>query len=86
VSGHLILGDESWPADRALLSELTPVIAQLSHYVMHYTSFLANWKASSTAQRGSGHSNQLGDRHGMAAVTDVVGQFVGLGDRATDQQ
>lgn len=33
---HLVPGDESWPADQALLSELTPVIALLSQYVMRY--------------------------------------------------
>jgi hypothetical protein len=36
VNSHLVPGDEAWPADRAFLSELTPVIAQLSQYVMRY--------------------------------------------------
>jgi hypothetical protein len=36
ADGQLVPGDEAWPADRALLSELTPVIARLSQYVMRY--------------------------------------------------
>lgn len=36
MNDYLLPGDEAWPADRALLSALTPLIAQLSQYVMGY--------------------------------------------------
>jgi hypothetical protein len=33
---HLLPGDKDWQADKALVSELTPIIAQLSTYVVRY--------------------------------------------------
>jgi hypothetical protein len=36
VNSHLLPGDEDWQADKSLFSELTPLIAQLSTYVVRY--------------------------------------------------
>jgi hypothetical protein len=36
MNGHLLPSDEAWHADKALITELTPLIAQLSKYVMRY--------------------------------------------------
>ncbi len=36
MNGYLLPSDDGWWDDKALITELTPVIAQLSKYVMRY--------------------------------------------------
>lgn len=60
---HLLPSDEAWPADRALLTELTPLIAQLSQYVMRYFD----------ADAGRDEALSVADERALAERVMIVG-------------
>ena len=67
MSGYLLPNDDGWWDDKALITELTPVIAQLSKYVMRYFD----------ADAGRAEAISVEDERALAEKVTTLGAALG---------